>query len=191
MDIRQELYFENDIKWREWLSKNYDSSSGVYLIMYKVNSDTPSMRWEEAVRVALCYGWIDSTVKSLGNEKRRQLFTPRKAKSVWSKLNKAHIKDLVITDLMHISGLRKIECAKNDGSWVALDDVENLVIPEDLQLAFNSNSMAHENYKKFSMSYKKGYLYWLHSGKRKATREKRITEIIKLCSENIKKRGTF
>ena len=189
MDIRQELYFENNIKWREWLSENYNSSNGVYLIMYKVSSDIPSMRWEEAVRVALCYGWIDSTVKNLGNEKRRQLFTPRKTKSVWSKLNKAHIKDLVIADLMHISGLRKIECAKNDGSWIALDDVEDLVIPEDLQQAFNSNSIAYENYKEFSKSYKKGYLYWLHSGKRKATREKRITEIIRLCELNVKSRG--
>jgi len=191
MDIRQELYFENDIKWREWLSENHDSFNGVYLILYKVSSEMPSMRWEDAVRVALCYGWIDSTVKKLDEEKRRQLFTPRKVKSVWSKLNKRHIEDLVAMNLMHASGLKKIELAKTDGSWIALDDVDNLVIPEDLALAFKSNFKAYKNYQAFSMSYRKGYLYWLNSGKRKATREKRIAEIIKLCSENIKKRGTF
>jgi len=189
MKEQEEIYFENDVKWRRWLSKNYNSSKGIYLILYKVSSDIPSMRWEEAVRVALCYGWIDSTVKNLGGEKRRQLFTPRKRKSVWSKLNKTHIKYLVAENLMHESGLEKILEAKKDGSWIALDDVENLVIPEDLQQAFNVNKVAFKNYQAFSMSYRKGYLYWLHSGKRKATREKRIAEIIKLCDLNVKTRG--
>jgi len=191
MEDRKEIYFENDTIWRNWLSENHDSSNGVYLIFYKVSSEVPSMRWEEAVRVALCYGWIDSTVKKLDEEKRRQLFTPRKVKSVWSKLNKTHIEDLVSMNLMHASGLKKIELAKTDGSWTALDNVDNLVIPDDLALAFKSNYKAYKNYQAFSMSYKKGYLYWLYSGKRKATREKRIAEIIKLCSENIKSRGTF
>lgn len=189
MEERKEIYFENDVTWRNWLSKNHDSSNGVYLILYKVSSEVPSMRWEEAVRVALCYGWIDSTVKKIGEEKRRQLFTPRKIKSVWSKLNKAHIEDLVGMNLMHESGLRKIKVAKKDGSWAALDDVDNLIIPADLKQAFKSNSTAYNNYQAFSMSYRKGYLYWLYSGKRKATREKRIAEIIKLCEMNIKTRG--
>jgi len=189
MEEREEIYFENDTKWRNWLSKNYDSSNGVYLILYKISSEKTSMRWEEAVRVALCYGWIDSTVKNLGGEKRRQLFTPRKTKSVWSKLNKTHIEELVATGLMHKSGLEKILEAKKDGSWVALDDVDNLVIPEELKQAFSINEIAYDNYKAFSKSYKKGYLYWLKSGKRKATREKRIAEIIRLCELNIKTRG--
>lgn len=186
---REEIYFENDVKWRNWLSNNYDSSNGIFLILYKVSSDKTSMRWEEAVRVALCYGWIDSTVKSLGIEKRRQLFTPRKAKSVWSRLNKTHIEELVTERLMHSSGLEKIEKAKVDGTWTALDDVENLVIPEDLKLAFSINELAYDNYKAFSKSYKKGYLSWLNSGKRTATRVKRIAEIIKLCELNIKTRS--
>ena len=91
MNTREELYFKNADDWRNWLSQNYDSSDGIYLILYKVSSDKFSMRWEEAVRVALCFGWIDSTVKRLDEERRRQLFTPRKSKSVWSKLNKTHI----------------------------------------------------------------------------------------------------
>jgi len=191
MEARKELYFATDIEWRNWLSKNYNSSKGIYLILYKVSSEKPSMRWEEAVRVALCYGWIDSTVKKLDDEKRRQLFTPRKVKSVWSKLNKTHIADLFVKNLMHASGLKKIELAKADGSWAALDDVENLVIPVDLALAFKISTKAYKNYQAFSVSYRKGYLYWLYSGKRKATREKRIAEIIQLCESNIKTRGTY
>lgn len=78
----QELYFKTDAQWRLWLDENNENESGVYLIFYKVDSGIPSMRWEEAVKVALCYGWIDSTVKSLGNGKRRQFFSPRNPKSM-------------------------------------------------------------------------------------------------------------
>ncbi|MGB1269274.1 MAG: YdeI/OmpD-associated family protein [Flavobacteriaceae bacterium] len=191
MNTREELYFKTADDWRNWLSQNYESSNGVYLILYKVSSDKPSMRWEEAVRVALCYGWIDSTVKKLDDERRRQLFTPRNSKSVWSKLNKAHIEELIASKLMHASGLKKIAVAKKDGSWTALDDVESLKIPEDLQAEFDCNPVAFSNYNGFAPSYRKGYLYWLHSGKRKATRDKRIAEIIKLCELNIKTRGTY
>ena len=83
-----ELYFKKDEDWRKWLHDNHESSQGVYLIFFKVTHENDSMRWEEAVKVALCYGWIDSTVKSLGDGKRKQYFTPRNHKSVWSALNK-------------------------------------------------------------------------------------------------------
>lgn len=188
---RESHYFETDKEWRQWLHLNHDKSNGVYLILYKVSSDTPSMRWEEAVQVALCYGWIDSTVKNLGGDKRQQLFTPRKPKSVWSGLNKRYITELIENKLMHKSGLDKIEAAKKDGSWTALDDVENGVIPQDLQKAFDKNKNAFNNYLAFSKSYRKSYLYWLNSAKRTTTREKRIAEIIQLCEANIKSRGSY
>lgn len=183
---KPELYFKNDTEWRAWLANNYDTSDGVYLILYKVETKQPSMRWEEAVQVALCYGWIDSTVKSLGDGKRKQYFCPRKKKSVWSALNKKYIKELVANELMHESGMAKINAAKKDGSWTALDDVENLVVPKDLQHAFDQNKIAFENYQNFAKSYKKGYLYWLNQAKREETRIKRINEIVALCSENKK-----
>ena len=150
-----------------------------------------SMRWEEAVQVAICYGWIDSTVKRLDDERRRQMFTPRKDKSVWSKLNKTYIEKLLAEDLMHESGLRKIEIAKQNGSWESLDHVENQIMPDDLKLAFEQNTTALENYNKFSPSYRKSYLYWLNQAKREATRSARIAEIISLCEQNIKSRGTY
>lgn len=182
------LYFPNNAEWRAWLHENHADYSGVYLIFYKVSSGTPSMRWEEAVKVALCYGWIDSTVKKIDDEKRKQYFTPRKPKSVWSKLNKTYIEQLLTDDLMHETGLKSIEIAKSNGSWDALNDIDNEVIPNDLMTAFNANKQAYKNYKNFATSYRKGYLYWLHSAKREATREKRISEIIQLCVANKKQR---
>ncbi|MEO0528475.1 MAG: YdeI/OmpD-associated family protein, partial [Bacteroidota bacterium] len=142
-----------------------------------------------AVRVALCYGWIDSTVKSLGDGKRRQYFCPRKPKSVWSKVNKKHIQELKAAGLMHKTGLALINAAKKDGSWTALDDVENGVVPEGLKKAFDQNPMAFENFQNFTKGQRKSYLYWLNQAKRQETREKRIAEIIKLCAANIKARG--
>lgn len=149
------------------------------------------MRWEEAVKVALCFGWIDSTVKSLGNGKRRQYFTPRNEKSTWSAINKKYIRQLIKDNLMHESGLNKIKTAKQNGSWTAIDAVEKGVIPEDLQIEFDKNPIALKNYHAFAPSYRKSYLYWLNQAKRDLTRKKRITEIIQLCANNIKSKGNY
>ncbi len=187
-----ELYFYRDVDWYDWLLQNHHASKGVYLIFYKLETKKPTMRWEEAVKVALCFGWIDSTVKSLGNGKRRQYFCSRNPKSVWSALNKRYIEKLIASNLMHESGLSKIEIAKQNGSWTALDDVENLIIPEDLQKRFNKNKTAYQNYQNFAPSYRKSYLYWLNQAKRKETRLKRINEIIRLCNANQKTpQGSF
>ncbi|WP_405607165.1 YdeI family protein [Polaribacter sp. Asnod1-A03] len=183
-----EFYFKNDVEWRNWLSKNYDSKNGIYLIFYKVENEEESMRWEEAVKVALCFGWIDATVKSLGNGKRRQYFCPRKQKSIWSAVNKKYIEELTANNLMHQSGFNIIEIAKQNGSWTALDAVEKGIIPNDLQTEFDKNKTAFTNYTNFAPSYRKSYLYWLQQAKREATRKNRIIEIIRLCNENIKSR---
>jgi uncharacterized protein YdeI (YjbR/CyaY-like superfamily) len=110
---------------------------------------------------------------------------------VWSKLNKTYIEKLIANNLMHESGLKKIEIAKQNGSWTTLDAVENYEIPTDLALAFQQNKKASDNYNNLSPSYKKSYLYWLNQAKRDQTRIARITEIISLCEQNIKARGTF
>lgn len=188
MEEKDHLYFKNAQEWREWLHENHISATKASLLFYRVSSEAESMRWEEAVQVAICYGWIDSTVRKLDEERRTQMFTPRKDKSVWSKLNKSYIEKLLQENLIHESGLKKIEIAKKNGSWESLDDVENLVIPKDLALAFEQNKVALENYQKFSPSYRKSYLYWLNQAKREETRTIRITEIIKLCELNIKSR---
>lgn len=186
---KPELYFPTDLEWREWLHSNHKRyPQGIYLIFYKLETKMPTMRWEEAVRVALCYGWIDSTVKRLGEGKRRQFFCPRNPKSTWSAVNKKHIEELEAQGLIHESGWESIALAKESGKWSEMDDVENLVIPPKLQLAFDKDPQAFSNYQNFSPSYRKNYLAWLHQAKRQETREKRIQEIIELCQANQKSR---
>lgn len=187
MDIPQ-LYFERDVEWYDWLLQNHDKYRGVYLIFYKLETNVPSMRWEEAVKVALCFGWIDSTVKSLGNGKRRQYFCPRNPKGVWSALNKKYVKELIEAGLMQESGYNLVETAKKNGMWAFMDDVEKGIIPNDLQSAFNNNPIAYENYLRFSKGYRKSYISWLKSAKREETRQNRIVAIIDYCFRNSKDR---
>lgn len=186
-----ELHFERDTDFYDWLLQNHSNYKAAYLIFYKLELGIPTMRWEEAVRVALCFGWIDSTVKSLGNGKRKQYFCPRNHNGVWSAVNKKHVKELKALGLIQDQGYRLIEIANKNGKWTEMDAVENGIIPEGLQLAFDNNQRAYENYSNFSRGYRKSYLSWLHSAKREATRQKRITEIIKLCDANIKSRDTW
>lgn len=186
---RPELYFPRDVEWREWLFINYNQHpKGVNLVMYKLETKIPSMRWEEAVRVALCFGWIDSTVKSLGDGKRVQYFCPRNPKSTWSALNKRYIAELEPLGLIHEAGYKMIRMAKKTGTWSAMDKVDNMVIPPNLKEAFDRNPLAYKNYNSFAPGYRKSYLSWLYQAKRPETQIKRINEIIRLCNSNIKSR---
>ncbi|WP_412560373.1 YdeI/OmpD-associated family protein [Winogradskyella sp. MIT101101] len=186
-----ELYFERDTDWYDWLLHNHDKHQAVYLIFYKLDTGIPTMRWEEAVKVALCFGWIDSTVKSLDNGKRKQYFSPRNPKGTWSALNKKYIVELEKAGLIQEPGWKLINLAKETGKWTDMDDVENGIIPKELQDAFDNNPQAFENYQNFAKGYRKSYLSWLHSAKREATRQKRIAEIIRLCQLNIKSRDSW
>ncbi|MCC5628971.1 YdeI/OmpD-associated family protein [Nostoc sphaeroides CHAB 2801] len=171
-------------EWRKWLEENHRASLGVWLIYYKVKSGKPSVRYSEAVKEALCFGWIDSKVKSLDEERYMQIFTPRKPKSVWSKLNKQYIEELIEQSLMTTVGLEKIEAAKQDGSWKTLDAIEALIIPLDLKQALEANTIAKGYFEAFSNSSKKNILFWIDNAKRPETRLKRIEQTINSAAAN-------
>ncbi|MBD2079971.1 YdeI/OmpD-associated family protein [Leptolyngbya sp. FACHB-17] len=170
--------------WRNWLLQNHQSAIGVWLIYYKVKSGKPSVWYSEAVKEALCFGWIDSKTKSLDNDRYMQIFTPRKPKSVWSKLNKQYIEELIAQGLMTPAGLQKIEAAKQDGSWTSLDAIEALMIPPDLAAALGRNAIAQQNFEAFSNSTKKPILYWIDSAKRLETRRTRIEKTVQCAVQN-------
>ncbi|BAU13287.1 hypothetical protein LEP3755_38260 [Leptolyngbya sp. NIES-3755] len=170
--------------WRNWLEQNYEIINGIWLIYYKVKSGKPSVQYSEAVKEALCFGWIDSKVKSLDDDRYMQIFTPRKPKSVWSKLNKQYIEELIAEGLMTEAGIRKIETAKLDGSWTSLDAIEALVMPPDLIRALEKNAIAQQNFEMFSNSTKKVILYWIESAKRSETRQNRIEKTVMAVVEN-------
>ncbi|MBC1222583.1 YdeI/OmpD-associated family protein [Nostoc sp. UCD121] len=171
-------------EWRRWLEENHLISFGVWLIYYKVKSGKPSVLYSEAVKEALCFGWIDSKVKSIDEERYMQIFTPRKPKSVWSKLNKQYIEELIDQGFMTTVGLEKIEAAKLNGSWNTLDASEALIIPSDLKQALEENTTAKDYFEKFNNSSKKNILFWIDSAKRPETRLKRIEQTINSVAAN-------
>lgn len=186
LDSFQRYYAKNRQEWHEWLSKNHETSPGVWLIYHKKNSDKVSVEYEDAVQEALIFGWIDSKVNALDEKRYMQVFTPRKPGSIWAKSNKKRVKRLIEKGLMKPAGLEKVEAAKKDGSWTFLDDIEDMVVPEDLTRALNKNKTAKENFESFTDSHKKQILYWIASAKRHDTRIKRIKLTVESALENKK-----
>jgi len=142
--------------------------------------------YRDAVEEALCFGWIDGRAITLDVQRYKLYFSPRKPKSVWSKINKQRIRKLVKEGLMTSAGLAKIETARKDGSWNKLDAIDRLVMPADLLEQLSANPQARRNFEGFSTSSKKIILFWIASAKRDETKRKRIEETVRLAAQNIK-----
>ncbi len=172
--------------WRKWLEKNHSTSPGVWLIYYKKESGKRKFNYADAVEEALCFGWIDSTLRPLDNERFMQRFTPRKSKSGWSGLNKKRIEKMIGEGLMTKAGLEKIEAAKKDGSWESLDHIAAIQLPQDFEKALSKNKKAKANFENFPPFAKKQFLYHINQAKTEATRKKRIILCIKMAAANKK-----
>lgn len=172
--------------WRKWLEKNHQSEESIWLIYYKMSTKVASLSWSEAVDEALCFGWIDSTKKTIDKESYMQYFSKRKPSSTWSKVNKEKIVKLIQNKQMTKAGFDSIEIAKQNGTWSLMDDVEKLIVPEDLKIALNKNESAMEFFESQTKSIKKGLLHWVVIAKRSETRKKRITEIARLAAKGMR-----
>lgn len=172
--------------WRKWLEKNHQSKQSVWLVYFKSSTKVASVTWSEAVDEALCFGWIDSTKKTIDQESYMQYFSRRKSNSTWSKINKDKVAKLIQNNLMTKAGFDSIETAKQNGTWLLMDDIEKLIIPEDLRIALNKNESSMEFFQSQSKSSKIAMLHWVVTAKRAETREKRIREIAELANKNLK-----
>jgi uncharacterized protein YdeI (YjbR/CyaY-like superfamily) len=173
-------------EWRKWLEHNHTRREGVWLISYKKATGKPRFDYDESVEEALCFGWIDSKPGKLDDERSMLWFAPRKAGTGWSRLNKERVGKLIKAGLMAPAGLAKVEAAKKDGSWNALDAAESLEIPPDLAQAFSKNKRAKEYFDAFPRSVKKGILEWIGSARKPETRAKRIEETVTKAEQNIR-----
>lgn len=171
-------------EWRAWLETNHVDKDSIWLIIYKQSAPTPTITWSDAVDEALCFGWIDSTKKTIDNEKYMQYFSKRRAKSNWSRVNKNKVEKLSQEGLITEAGLKSIALAKQNGSWTLLDAVEALIIPHDLDVEFAQYPNAKEYFLSLSKSTKKILLYWIISAKRDLTKQKRISELVENAAQN-------
>jgi uncharacterized protein YdeI (YjbR/CyaY-like superfamily) len=173
---REQFHAESQDEWQRWLAKNHDTSDGVWLVSYKSNTGKPAMSYDDAVMLALAYGWIDSTAGTLDSERSMLWFAPRRPTSGWSRPNKERIARLEADGRMAPAGQRALDIAKANGSWTLLDDVWNLVVPDDLDAALAKRG-AREQWDAFPPSARRAMLEWLVQAKREDTRRKRIDEI--------------
>ncbi|KOY53136.1 YdeI/OmpD-associated family protein [Polaribacter dokdonensis] len=176
---------KNRMEWRGWLEKNHHSKHAIWLVYYKTATKIPSLSWSEAVDEALCFGWIDSTKKTIDDKRYMQYFSKRKPKSVWSKINKEKVDLLIQNKQMTKSGFESIAIAKQNGYWSFMDDAENLIIPNDLKKALAAHQNSFEHFLSLSKSKQKELLGWIVLAKRPETKQKRIRKIIEYVNQGI------
>jgi len=170
--------------WLAWLEAHHTQTEGVWLVSYKKATGKPRLSYDEMVEEALCFGWVDSKPGKLDEMRTMLYFAPRKPGSGWSKPNKERVERLIAEGRMAAAGLGKVEAAKRDGSWGALDAVERLELPADLIAAFDEHGDARANFEAFPRSVKRGILEWIANAKRPETWVRRIVETATLAARN-------
>ncbi len=183
----KQLYVTNRSRWREWLRQHHDKSNGVWLVFYKKHTGQPSLAYGEAVEEALCFGWIDSIIKRIDDDRYVRKLTPRKPESLWSELNKKRIAKLEKQGLMTEAGMVKVKEAKASGQWNKPDRPQiSLDIPDELKSELAKNKKAREFFDRLAPSYQRQYIGWIAVAKRQETKERRLKEAIALLERGEK-----
>jgi uncharacterized protein YdeI (YjbR/CyaY-like superfamily) len=181
MDAKPRL-FKSRPAWRNWLARNHDRSNVIWLAYYKKGCGKRSVSHRDALEEALCFGWIDSIIRRLDEERYAQKYTPRNPKSIWSATNKALIAKLFAEGRIAAPGLAKVEAAKRNGSWDRLNDLDRIGrggdLPPDLAAALAREPLARAAFERRPPSEKKMWGYWVLSAKKPETRARRVAETI-------------
>ena len=172
--------------WREWLIEHHQSENSVWLILYKKSSGKRMFGISEAINEALCFGWVDSKSNKRDDDSYYVYFSKRNPKSNWSKINKEKVEKLISEDRFSEAGYKMVTIAKQTGTWDALNDVDNLVVPDDLMNLFDLEPIAYSHWLAFPDSTKRGILEWIFNAKRATTRLKRIQETVSKAKMNIR-----
>jgi uncharacterized protein YdeI (YjbR/CyaY-like superfamily) len=174
---------------RAWLEHNHAAARGVWLATWRSSTGRPAVPYSEIVEEALCFGWIDSTVNILDEERGLQLLTPRKPRSTWTRLNRKRIAQLDAAGLMTDAGRRAVEVAKANGWWTIYDPVEDLQEPADLVAALDAVPRARKEWDAFPPSARKMMLWWVVSAAKPDTRARRITTIVAKAGQGLRAAG--
>lgn len=180
----ERIHPETGAEWRAWLEANHDRRPGVWVVHWRSETGRRRLSYEELVEEGLCFGWIDSRLRRLDDERSMITMTPRRPGSVWSRSNKTRVDRLIGEGRMTDAGIRAVEIAKENGSWAIADDIEGLVVPDDLAAALALDELARGTFEALPPSRKKLVLYWIKSAKRAETRARRIAEVVRSAAEN-------
>ncbi len=171
--------------WRAWLAEHHADSAGVWLMLAKKNAPVSTVTYKEAVEEALCYGWIDGQKAALDASYSLQRFTPRRARSKWSQINRDRAQQLIAAGQMQPAGLRELEAAKSDGRLAAAYEPQSrATVPADLQQALDENPRAKEFFATLKGANRYAILYRINDAKRPETRTKRIAMFIEMLHDH-------
>jgi len=184
LDDLDHVHAETRAQWRTWLRRNHRTSPGIWLVTWRAASGNPVLGNEAICEEAICFGWVDSKPGKVDDVRTRLLITPRKPGAKWSRLNKERVARLEAGGRLAPAGIAVIEAARADGSWSALDAVEDLVVPDDLVAAFVRHPGSRANWDAFPRSAKRGILEWIVGAKKPETRAKRVEETASLAARN-------
>jgi uncharacterized protein YdeI (YjbR/CyaY-like superfamily) len=180
-----QFHFSDRHGWRTWLEKNHNAETGVWLIFYKKHTGRTGISYDAAVEEALCFGWIDSIVKRIDEEKFVRKFTPRKAGSGWSESNIERAERMVERGRMTDAGLAQIREAKKSGRWFSEPlPVKEFEVPRFVLDALAASPKALENFENLAGSYRRLYVGWIMSAKRDETRKRRLAEVVGRLAKN-------
>ncbi len=179
--------FERQLDWAAWLSENHALSPGVWLQLAKKGAEAPSVSYEEAVEIALCFGWIDGQKRAHSDQFWLQKFTRRSDKSIWSKINRDKALALIKAKKMKPAGLKEIERAKLDGRWdAAYDSSSNATVPSDFQSALDGNARAKAFFGTLDSRNRYAVLFRIQTAKKAETRAKRISQFVLMLERHEK-----
>ena len=179
--------FANQQAWRKWLAKQHTKSAGLWLRFAKKNSGLTSVTYEEALDVALCYGWIDGLKKKYDEQTFMLRFTPRGARSIWSKINRNKATALIESNQMQPAGLAAIERAKTNGQWdAAYDSQSKITVPDDLQAALDKNAKAKKFFATLNSVNRYAILFRLQTAVKPDTRAKRLQQFVEMLERGEK-----
>lgn len=181
-DDAERVHAETVAAWAVWLEANHTRDGGVWLVSWRRHTQRPSVAYEDAVTEALRFGWIDSLGRRLDDDRTMLWFSPRRSGSGWSRSNKQRIDRLMAEGRLEPPGRAMVERAKADGTWTLLDDVEDLVVPDDLAEAFAAHPGSRGHWDAFPPSARRAILEWIVQARRAPTRAKRIAETARMAA---------
>jgi uncharacterized protein YdeI (YjbR/CyaY-like superfamily) len=177
------VHAETRAQWRAWLGEHHGEPDGAWLVSWKKATGRPAIPYGDAVEEGLCVGWVDSKPGKLDDERTLLWFAPRKRRSGWSRPNKERVERLTAAGLMLPAGIAVVQAAQLDGSWSMLDEVEDLVEPDDLRTALDADPAARTSWDAFPRSAKRGILEWILQAKKPETRAVRIATTVSEAHE--------
>jgi uncharacterized protein YdeI (YjbR/CyaY-like superfamily) len=187
LEALPEIYLSSRADWRDWLAENHAVSPGIWLVYYKKHTGVARIPYDDAVEEALCFGWIDSTVRRLDDQRFCQKFVPRRERSNWSAHNRTRAEKLIASGAMTPAGMVKIEAARASGAWdKALEDRVDRPAPPELKKALAEDTQAAAELRRWSPTQRKYLVNWVAEAKKAETRERRAGKAVRMLREGKK-----